>query len=75
MTYHFLNFLPIDEETPLNRMRRATMGYDSGLLSENQALHIVGLKTDNGERKTGGSSLKGEMPRENPPKMNPKRGD
>ena len=60
----FLNFLPIDEETPLNRMRRATMGYDSGLLSENQALHIVGLKTDNGERKTGGSSLKGEMPRE-----------
>ncbi|MAK37451.1 MAG: hypothetical protein CMC15_14945 [Flavobacteriaceae bacterium] len=61
----FLTFLPIDEETPLNRMRRATMGYDSGLLSDNQALHIVGLKSDGGEKKQqSGNFNKGELPRE-----------
>jgi hypothetical protein len=61
----FLTFLPIDEETPLNRMRRATMGYDSGLLSDKQALHIVGLKGDGGTKKEKASNPnKGELPRE-----------
>jgi len=61
-----LTFLPIDEETPLNRMRRATMGYDSGLISDAQALHIVGLLNDNKPKKSSPKKEpKGEMPREN----------
>ena len=61
-----IKFQPIDEETPLNRMRRATQGYDSGILSSDQALHIVGLINDKKARKGGGeSATKGEMPREN----------
>ena len=62
----FLAFLPIDEETPLNRMRRATMGWDSGLISEDQGLHIVGLKDDKGSKKTDmANTNRGELPREN----------
>ncbi len=62
----FLTFLPIDEETPLNRMRRATMGWDSGLISEEQGLRIIGEKKDNGNKKIkSSSSPKGELPREN----------
>lgn len=58
-------FQPIDEETPLNRMRRATQGYDSGILSSDQALHIVGLQNDKKPRKgSGDKAQKGEMPRE-----------
>jgi hypothetical protein len=42
-----------------------TMGYDSGLLSDKQALHIVGLKGDGGTKKEKASNPnKGELPRE-----------
>jgi hypothetical protein len=41
------------------------MGYDSGLLSDKQALHIVGLKGDGGTKKEKASNPnKGELPRE-----------
>lgn len=59
-----LIFEPIDEETPLNTMRRATIGYDSGVLSLEQSLDMLGLVNDNKERKAG-KPAKGELPREN----------
>lgn len=59
-----LIFEPIDEETPLNCMRRATIGYDSGVLSLDQALNMLGMVNDNKERKASNSS-KGNLPREN----------
>ena len=47
-------------------MRRATMGWDSGLISEDQGLHIVGLKDDKGSKKTDmANTNRGELPREN----------
>jgi hypothetical protein len=62
-----LEFEPIDEETRLNKMQRANIGYNAGILSLNQALEIVGEPTEtNGDvRKEGGSAQNGELPREN----------
>lgn len=63
-----LDFEPIDEETRLNKMQRANIGYNAGILTLNQALEIVGepTETDGDVRKNGGSSGQmGELPREN----------
>lgn len=63
-----LDFEPIDEETRLNKMQRANIGYNAGILTLNQALEIVGepTETDGDVRKSGGSSGQmGELPREN----------
>jgi len=67
-----LTFKPLDEETPVNLMRRATQGWDSGLLSLDQALHIINLKDDKKPKKDDGgddkeeleSQPKGKMPKE-----------
>jgi len=62
-----LTFKPLDEETPTNMMRRATQGWDSGLLSLDQALEIIELKDDKKPRKDTNpqkSEPDGPMPRE-----------
>jgi len=62
-----IRFDAMDSETPLNVMQRVTMGYESGVLTLNQALDILNLpEVSNGnERKGGGSSDVGALPREN----------
>jgi hypothetical protein len=63
-----LIFEPIDEETRLNKMQRANIGYNAGILTLNQALEIVGepTETDGDVRKgDSGSAPNGELPREN----------
>jgi hypothetical protein len=62
-----LIFEPVDEETRLDKMRRATLGYDSGVLTLNQALDIVGEQPEENAdtRKEGGTRTPtGELPRE-----------
>jgi len=62
-----LTFDSIEDETPLHRMQRASMGYDNGLLTLNQAMDIVVLPTigrKGDERKEGSSGSTGELPRE-----------
>tara|TARA_R100000995_G_scaffold46717_1_gene22135 strand:- start:226 stop:1635 length:1410 start_codon:yes stop_codon:yes gene_type:complete len=69
-------FDTMDSETPLTVMQRATMGYDSGVLTLNQALNILELpkaKKDEGEeRKTTmqnkqdeENATRNDLPREN----------
>ena len=41
-----LTFEPVDEETRLDKMRRATLGYSNGVLTLNQALGIVALPNE-----------------------------
>ena len=62
-----LVFEPIDEETRLNKMQRANIGYNSGIITLNQALEIIGLpqELDGDTRKIGGSAPSGDLPREN----------
>tara|TARA_R110000737_G_scaffold322961_1_gene335448 strand:+ start:2230 stop:3651 length:1422 start_codon:yes stop_codon:yes gene_type:complete len=49
-----LTFEPVDEETRLDKMRRATLGYGAGLLSLNQSLDIVSLPLEeDGDVRTG----------------------
>ena len=38
-----IKFDAMDSETPLNIMQRATMGWDSGLLTLNQALDLLNM--------------------------------
>lgn len=65
-------FDAMDSETPLNVMQRASMGWDSGILTLNQALEMLNLppaKEEGEERKdlnpvTPGSET-GELPAEN----------
>ena len=64
-----LMFKPLDEETPVNLMRRATQGWDSGMLSLDQALDIINLKDDKKPKKDNGKDglakePKGDMPKE-----------
>ena len=62
-----LVFEPVDEETRLDKMRRATLGYDAGVLTLNQALDVVALPAEDGAdtRKDGGTRTPtGELPRE-----------
>jgi hypothetical protein len=64
-----LNFEPIDEETRLNKMQRANMGYAGGILTLNQALEIVGepqeLEGDVRKGESGETPNTGRLPREN----------
>ena len=69
-----IRFDAMDSETPLNVMQRVTMGYDSGILTLNQALDVLNLpeETDGDERKdltpiptTPLEDDSGELPREN----------
>jgi hypothetical protein len=62
-----LIFEPIDEETRLDKMRRASIGMSSGILSLNQSLEVLGLPTveDGDERKSGEKANTGTLPREN----------
>ena len=48
-----IRFDAMDSETPLNVMQRVTMGWDSGVLTLNQALDILNLplESDGDERK------------------------
>jgi len=41
-----LTFEPVDEETRLDKMRRATLGYSNGVLSLNQALDVISLPAE-----------------------------
>lgn len=63
-----LNFEPIDEESRLNKMQRANMGYAGGILTLNQALQIVGEPPElEGDVRKGGSGETpntGRLPRE-----------
>jgi hypothetical protein len=60
-------FEPIDEETRLNKMQRANIGYSNGILTLNQALEIVGLpqELEGDVRKESGNAPMGRLPREN----------
>ena len=68
-----IRFDAMDSETPLNVMQRVTMGYDSGLLTLNQALDILNLpeESDGDERKDLNPAppaplgTDNELPREN----------
>lgn len=63
-----IEFEPIDEESRLDKMRRANIGYSGGILSLDEALEIVNLppaSSGGGERKSGGGAPMGELPREN----------
>ena len=70
---HRLQDLPVvefdkmDTETPLNVMQRATMGYQSGILTLNQALEMLNLPTASGGNSRDGKPIKieSELPREN----------
>ena len=64
-----VEFDAMDSETPLNIMQRATMGYDSGVLTLDQALEILDLpaakKGEGEERKSSSDATINELPREN----------
>ena len=60
-----LEFGSVDEESPTTTMKRAALGYSSGILTLNQALEILGMSSESSgnQRKMGGGST-GEMQRE-----------
>jgi len=61
------NFEPVAEESPLDAMKRAVMGYQSGILTLNQALDIVNLSPEregNSRSKPNNTNI-GELPRTN----------
>lgn len=61
-----LVFEPIDEESRLDKMRRANIGYSGGILTLNQALEISGLPQEQGldeRRGPGPSPNMGRLPR------------
>ena len=64
-----LDFEPIDEETRLNKMQRANIGYSGGILTLNQALAIVGepqeLEGDVRKGEEAEPANTGRLPREN----------
>jgi hypothetical protein len=63
-----LVFEPIDEESRLDKMRRANIGYTAGILTLNQALEIAGLPAEQGldSRRVPPPSVNmGELPRQN----------
>ena len=63
-----LLFHPIEDESRFDKMRRATMGYDGGLITLNQALDILDfppIGKEGDERKTDGAAEQGELPRQN----------
>jgi hypothetical protein len=64
----FLEFEPIEEETPTTAMQRTALGYNAGILTLNQALENLNLPTEGrkgNERKMGGGAANvGRLPRE-----------
>jgi len=61
-------FEPIAEESPMDSMKRAVMGYQAGILTLNQSLDIVGMQpATTGETRIEKSSkpTMGELPRTN----------
>lgn len=61
-----LIFEPVDEETRLDKMRRATLGYSNGVLSLNQALEIVAQPIEEGGDVRKDAPVKTETPEEEP---------
>lgn len=65
-----LTFEPIDEEAPIERMRRAKLGYEGGIITLNQALELIGepnIGEEGDIRQTDESSSgdMGDLPRPN----------
>ena len=63
-----VQFDAMDSETPLNIMQRASMGYQSGVLTLNQALTILDLpsaKKEGEKRKESPDAKITDLPREN----------
>jgi len=63
-----VSFDAMDSETPLNIMQRASIGYDAGILTLNQALDILDLpsaKKDGEKRKEAPDVTINDLPREN----------
>lgn len=61
-------FEPIAEESPMESMKRAVMGYQAGILTLNQSLDIVGMQPESeGDNRIEKSSkpTMGELPRTN----------
>lgn len=61
-------FDAMDTETPLNTMQRASIGYNAGILTLNQALEILNLPSAGragDARQEQGDANRGELPREN----------
>lgn len=61
-------FEPIAEESPMESMKRAVMGYQAGILTLNQSLDIVGMQPESeGDNRIEKSSkpTMGELPRSN----------
>jgi len=61
-----LIFEPVDEETRLDKMRRATLGYSNGVLSLNQSLEIVALPIEEGGDVRKDAPVSTETPDEEP---------
>jgi hypothetical protein len=61
------NFKPIAEESPMDSMKRAVLGYDAGVLTLNQTLEVIGMQpeSEGTTRKEGTKGKTGELPRTN----------
>lgn len=61
------NFKPIAEESPMDSMKRAVLGYDAGILTLNQTLEVIGMQpeSEGTTRKEGTKGKTGELPRTN----------
>jgi len=63
-----IKFEAMDSETPLNVMQKVVLGYNSGILTLNQALDMLSLPSVSNvgdQRKGGEGASVGELPREN----------
>lgn len=61
-------FEPIAEESPMESMKRAVMGYQAGILTLNQSLDLIGMQPESeGDNRLEKSSkpTMGELPRSN----------
>ncbi len=61
-----LEFAPVEDESPSVKIQRAALGYNSGILTLNQALDIINEPTagrEGDERKSETSSTTGRLPR------------
>ena len=60
-------FEPIAEESPIESMKRAVMGYQAGILTLNQSLDLIGMQPENNgdERLDKTSKQTGTLPRSN----------
>ena len=63
-----IKFEAMDSETPLNVMQKVVLGYNSGILTLNQALDMLSLPSVSNvgdQRKGGEGASVGELPRQN----------